>query len=200
MVAFLLVSNSSVLYNLDMNANFPFLEREILQDFASTEGLTNLVEILTHISNNGYEKFSSYISNNGISLPPKTSASILFHGSPFRLEELNSAISLGGQNENKDQALVYASDDPNYAIFLAILDIQSGSASVHTENRKIKLSVDKEFMDGESKFIDGYLYVVDGQNFQSVGNHEHTCSTKVTILFAVKVTRQDLTEPIQTKE
>lgn len=124
--------------------------------------------------------------------------SLVFHGSPKEIESFRTNVSLGGANENKEDALIYASSEPDYAIFLALLDIQKGgSASVTCGNGEVKKSVTVGFVNGESKINEGYLYILDGKDFIAHDNAELTSGAlDLKPIFHIGVTVTDLESSI----
>lgn len=136
----------------------------------------------------GFRKQLENIFN--ISIPD----TIVFHGSSKKIERFQKNISLGGSNENKEEALIYASSEPDYAIFLALLDIQEGgSASVICEGGQVNKSITVGFVNGESCIGAGYVYVFDGANFLSQENSELTSSrSDLKPIFHIKVEATDL--------
>jgi hypothetical protein len=130
----------------------------------------------------------------GVVLPD----SLAFHGSPEDIEEFHANVSLGGANANKEEALIYASSEPDYAIFLALLNIQEGgSASVTCESGEVRKSITVGFVNGESKIGEGYVYVFDGKQFISHDNAELTSNLPgLQPVFSLKATVADLESPI----
>lgn len=124
--------------------------------------------------------------------------SLVFHGSREEIQSFQTNVSLGGGNENKEDALVYASSEPDYAIFLALLDIQEGgSASVTCVTDEVKKSVTLGFVNGDSKIVEGYVYVLDVKDFTEHDNAEFTSdNSDLKPLFSVKVSITDLESPV----
>lgn len=125
--------------------------------------------------------------------------SLVFHGSSVEIDQFKKSISLGGTNENKEEALIYASSEPDYAIFLAILDIQEGgSASVVCEEGQVKKSITVGFVNGASSINAGYVYVFDGADFISQNNSELTSNmSNLKPIFYIKVEATDLESSIE---
>ena len=123
---------------------------------------------------------------------------LVFHGTSEKIENFQTNISLGGANENKEEALVYASNEPDYAIFLGLIELQEGgSASVTCENGEVKKSVTVGFVNGDSKRNEGYIYVLDAKDFIAHDNSEFTSDQSDLLpLFSVKVGINDLESPI----
>lgn len=93
-------------------------------------------------------------------------------------------------------AYIYATDDPNYAIFLAILRLKNGSASVNATAKNAMLVVDLDFVNGPSTLENGYVHVVTTDGFKKTRNREHRANRRVNVLFTIPVTPADLTVPI----
>ena len=143
------------------------------------------------MQNNGFRDSEHVI------LPPR----VLFHGSSKVLNILEPNVSDGGANENREDALIYATDHPEYAIFLSIIDIQeTGRAGVSFgKDDAIDIHVNKEFMDGPSRFVEGYLHVLDATGFTQQENHEFTIGGFLKPLFCIQVQKDDLHTKIAIK-
>lgn len=72
---------------------------------------------------------------------------------------------MGKYGKAKRSAFLYATDDPNYAIFLALLNLENGGASVVATEKESKLAVDLDFVNGPSKIKHGYVHVLSSQSF-----------------------------------
>ena len=130
-----------------------------------------------------------------ITIPPN----FLLHGSINVCKELRPSISEGGVNDNKRSPLIYATDDFDYAIFLAIIDLKDdGRASVvFDENTDdIKLTINLQFVNGQSQIKQGYVHILDSKGFTKQENQEFTSDTLVKPLFAVPVEPEDLQSEI----
>lgn len=91
---------------------------------------------------------------------------------------------------------VYATDDPNYAIFLATLDLRNGRAAVTATSKNTKLSVDLDFVNGASKLKAGYIHILPATGFKKAGNREYVSDQPVKPLCIIPVEPADLTVPI----
>ena len=163
-------------------------------NFIALDGTESLSVVLKQLRDQ--QDFRKKIANIfDISIPD----SIVFHGSSIEIERFQKNISLGGSNENKEEALIYASSEPDYAIFLAILDIQEGgSASVVCEGEYVKKSITVGFVNGESSINTGYVYVFDGADFITQNNSELTSSmSNLKPIFYIKVEAADLESSIE---
>ena len=105
-------------------------------------------------------------------------------------------VSIGRQGKVEQETLVYATDDPNYAIFLALLNLKNGGASVAMNSEEPTLIVDLDFVNGPSKIKNGYVHIVPNQAFKKTKNREYVTNKQVAILLTVPVTFQDLTIPV----
>ncbi len=182
--------------------NNTLISKNLLQDFKKQNKLSSTVEFLFHIQQKRHlQRFYVFCEKNNCILPKFVSSTILFHGSTNMLTMLEPNTSVDQDGKKESLNLVYATDDPNYAIFLAILDIrESGGASVHTpKSRPIKLSISLGFINGPSKFKDGYIHIVSGSDFKKKTNKEYVSNRKTRVLFSVPVSPKDLTVPICVK-
>lgn len=165
------------------------IDRDILLNLTTASSLLNTLTSL--ISDIKVRK--NFEDQTGIVLPEQ----VLFHGSKEICSSLELHISEGGENESKHGPLIYATDEPEYGIFLAILDIKDGMAGVYfDDNDQIRLWIDTDFQNGASGFSRGVLHIVDGMGFKQEPNHEFTIDEKVTPLFCVEVCKEDLVSEI----
>lgn len=133
-----------------------------------------------------------------ISLP----ADFLMHGSTSLLEMLETNVSDGGSNANKTESLVYTTDNPDYAIFLAIIDLKDNGRAgvVFDKNNEIpELSINTQFINGESKIIDGYVHILEGSSFVPNANREFTSNVSIKPLCIIPVSAKDLQQKIIVK-
>ena len=121
------------------------IPRSLIQTFLTRKHLKNVVAFLTYVKKPSNEKeFKNFAKKKGYQLSSieNTKPYILFHG---------------GQNFNKmlkpspSEKLIYATSNPNYAIFLAVIDLQKGgNAGVLSNPKKTKLTIDTSFVNGPS--------------------------------------------------
>lgn len=118
---------------------------------------------------------------------------VLFHGSAT-----DSKVLLP-QSEDAEslKSLVYATSDPNYAIFLAILNLKDASAGVVSTKKGTRLTIDTDFVNGKSTLKPGYVHVISKKGFRKTSNNELVSETETPVLFSLKVTPADLTVPIE---
>lgn len=103
---------------------------------------------------------------------------------------------MGKGGKLEQHAHVYSTDDPNYAIFLATLNLKNGSASVNATKKATTLFVDLDFVNGPSKLKNGYVHVVEGELFRKTKNREYKSNRQINILFTIPVSPTDITVPI----
>lgn len=169
------------------------ISREQVLSFCKQQEITNIPEFLHRVSRQNKEEFTEFISTQTHEkLTLQKTPKLLFHGSTMLHNQLEPII---------EEKLVYATDNPNYAIFLAILNIQEeGSASVLVEEGKALLSISKGFVNGPSQFVCGYVHAISSQGFKESHNGEFVNKKTVPALFAIEVTAADLTEPVYIQE
>lgn len=110
----------------------------------------------------------------------------LFHGSNVKFEQF------------KDGDNVYASDDINYAIFMAIINLRdNGRASAGVDDKgNLQFYIDEDFVNGESFFSTGYVYEVVSNNFSKTKEREYLSEIGIEIVNVREVTIKDLKEYI----
>lgn len=105
--------------------------------------------------------------------------------------------SKGGPNANRNEPLIYASDDPDYAIFLGIIKLRDGWASTSYRNGKKDFVVSIYFVNGESEISDGYVYVLDAESFIEDSLHHFTSPKGQSPLLVIPVKPADLQTKIR---
>lgn len=162
----------------------PLLSRTLLRKFLAQKRLKGIAPFLDYIrSREHLSEFRAFCGKKGIEL--QESEGVLFHGS----QNARSVV------KPKD-SYVYATDDPNYAIFLAVLSLKNGGASVQADREETLLSVDTDFVNGPSRFKEGYVHVLPAQGFRTRKNQEYVKRSPVTPLFLFPVCVEDLTVPV----
>lgn len=154
--------------------------REQLQELLHQNGVATVVQLLNYFK----EK------------PLFGSTGVLFHGSSTANGELAPNESIGIDGKPEGGVHVYATDDPNYAIFLAIIRLRNASAGVTATDDETTLTVDVNFVNGESTIETGYVHIVPSEDFQSTGNREFVSKKVVKSLMVIPVSVDDLTVPI----
>lgn len=171
------------------------LSTKFLTDFCIHKGIKkNIAAFLDYLSKKGLNKTDADLFMLGCGVKEtifKSPQKVLFHGTTKKF----SVLDLGPDEK------IYATDNPDYAIFLGIIKLdRGGNAGVSMDNeKKTKLWVSDGFVNGASKFVSGYIHVVAMDNFKSCGNFEYTTKTKTPILFSIQVTALDLTVPVLVK-
>lgn len=171
----------------------------LLRSFIEQKKLPGTVSFLHFLRRKQYlQDFYSACKRGAYALPQRErpSEKILFHGSPKAQAALVPNASVGAGDRTERNALVYATDDPNYAIFLAVLHLKNGSAGVSAARKNSILTVDLDFVNGPSKLKNGYVHIVSGDLFKKTKNKEYKTDKPVPVLFSIRVTPQDLTVPI----
>ena len=126
-------------------------------------------------------------------------SNFLLHGSLNVCKELKPNVSDGGINDNKKSPLVYATNHSDYAIFLAIIDLKDdgrASVSLNDNTPDIKLTIDLQFVNGQSQIKQGYVHILDSNGFTKQDNREFTSNKIVKPLFSVPVGPEDLQSKI----
>lgn len=180
-------------------ANTITISQKLLKKFIIQKKLSGTVSLLRYLQKKDHLKdFYAFCEQYDYKLQTseQLSSNVLFHGSQKLQFSLIPSVSIGRCGKAEQEAAVYATSDPNYAIFLALLSLKNGGASVTATKKGSKLAVDLDFVNGPSKIKNGYVHIVSNQLFRKTKNKEYITNTPVTILFTVPVTPQDITVPI----
>lgn len=174
------------------------ISKKILKEYLHKNGLAGTAAFLESIRTDvGMSDFYRFCKENECALKEPVPTGVLFHGSQEFLSTLQPNKSVGQNGISEPEDLVYATDDPNYAIFLAVITLENGSASVKVEKNGTVLAVDLDFVNGPSRFEEGYVHVVSGAEFEKTTNTEYVANKDIDVLFSVPVAVNDLTVPIQ---
>lgn len=170
------------------------IPRNIVEGFISRNKLRNTVNFLNYIRKPDHaETFVDYARRRGyaISLPSQSrsrrSSFLLFHGAQRANEHLSPS---------RREKFVYATDEPNYAIFLAVIRLHNASAGVLVTQRRTNLYVDLAFVNGPSSLRNGWVHILPNAGFKKTRNREYASRNSKDVLFAIPVTPSDLTVPI----
>jgi len=138
------------------------IDRQLVQEFMTQENLSDIPSFLTYILKDKAKSFTDFLIVKKMPSRYKKAATLLLHGSQQVVDSIKPRVSIEDSNSDKEQLLlVYATDNPNYAIFLAIIEIQEGdSASVLVKEGETLLSVNKGFIKGFSSCSNGYVYII----------------------------------------
>lgn len=148
------------------------IDREIIDGYCESSG-KSVYELLLDITEIGSQELSDFMVSQGKPEIENKSPGVL-HGSPHLFNKFEPRVSKGGGNKNKEEKLVYASDDPDYSIFMGVIKLRSGMASVGYYSGKIRCSVTLDFVNGDSELSDGYVYVLDNETFVEDSRHHFT--------------------------
>ena len=174
------------------------ISRNLLQIFMRQNKLEETVAFLYFIRHKkNLQSFYVFCKKYNYPLPEPTSNKVLFHGSTKVMTALEPNTSVDQNGRTEQTAFVYATDDPNYAIFLALLNIkENGGASVYAGSRSTKLSISLGFVNGSSKLKDGYVHIIGSSGFKKTKNREYKSNKKIEVLFSIPVSPENLTFPI----
>lgn len=167
------------------------IPKNLLDVFIKNKKLKNIVGFLNFIKNkNNLHDFSEFCQKNNYFITDniKELRSVLFHGSSKKHYILKPDTS--------EEKSIYATDDPNYAIFLATLNLKNGSASVRATKNSTILAIGLDFVNGPSKFKTGYVHIVSKDTFKKTSNREYQTNKPVEVLFSIKTSPEDITVPI----
>lgn len=174
------------------------IHRKLLREFLREKHLHSVVAFLNFIKKgkSNLNDFFDFCGKHDQVLFQPAHGNILFHGSGKAQKFLrpNASVGFGGKRERR--SYVYATNDPNYAIFLATLNLRNGSASVNAQVRNTMLFVDLDFVNGPSKLTGGYVHIVKGEQFKKYKNREYRSGDQVNATFIIPVVPADLTVPI----
>ena len=172
-----------------MLKNNSVIDRKVVDIFIKNYRLKGISGLLKNLQNKSSRKlFINFLSKNQyrISSLINNKEKLLFHGSNIKIKRLIPK-----------ESLVYASDLPDYAIFLAIISLsRTGSAKVNTIKNKTTMGIDQDFINGKSRIVPGYVHVVSSQTFLHQAGKEYISDKPVDVLFSIPVTYRDLDTPI----
>lgn len=190
---FFLKSFAGMIFHMQGNV----ISKNLLQKFMRRNRLFGVVAFLHFIRRkSSLQEFYDFCSQYGQILPKPPRGNVLFHGSSTVRQVLQPNTSMGHGGKRERCSYVYATDDPNYAVFLAVLDLRNGSASVTATARNTVLVVNLDFVNGPSKLKNGYVHVLAGEGFRKTQNREYRTNRPTNILFAIPVNAADLAIPI----
>src|SRR4051812_817948 len=138
---------STILSESETAPNPPLIDRSLVEDYCKKNSMS-VHGLLDGFVKDGVNNFSDYLREVGLNLNIPADARGILHGSQNLFPQFEPRVSKGGPNANKHEPLVYASDDPNYAIFLGIVDLKAGSAGTGYVNGEIQCRISKEFVNG----------------------------------------------------
>jgi hypothetical protein len=165
------------------------ISRKLIESFILQKRLHNVVGLLEYLKSVKHiEIFTDYIRRHekkALIVDPRTK--IIFHGSQSNLEKLKIS---------QEEKLIYATDSPNYAIFLAILNLKNATAGVLIKKGVAHLTIDHAFVNGLSSFKNGWIHILSAKSFKKAENHEYISKQSIPVLFSIPVTPRDLTVPI----
>jgi len=175
------------------------VSRQLLNTYLRQRNLSDKASFLRRLSKRRQrEDFLSFCEDKGLKGINSTHQTdgVLFHGSQINSSTLMPNVSMGKYRVNQKSAFVYATDNPLYAIFLSLLHLRDGGASVETKKETLKLSVDLDFVNGPSKIQKGFIHVVPKNKFVRKGKGEYISKAKVDVLFTMQLKPEDLTVPV----
>lgn len=172
--------------------------RNIVQGYLTEQGGLDIVAFLCQLRDNGIDSFLRFCCSERVEIEPAEKVgTVLFHGAPGLLSVIEPRRSVGENGEKEIEKLVYATDDPNYAIFLSILRLRDARASVNSQQNEPELLVDLDFVNGPSSLENGFVHIVSEKGFRRKTKGEFASSVSREVLFVIEVTPADLTVPIR---
>lgn len=174
------------------------IPRATIEKFIVQKKLHNVVGFLDYVAQrNHLKELLNFIRLRDFGvLPGNITPHFLFHGSSQHHNQLTAISPSKRRVKEIKKLLIYATSDPNYAIFLALLRLKNASASVVSRNGRTKLAVDLAFVNRLSSLGPGWVHLVSGGNFKKILNNEYVSVKPVEVLFAFPVVPSDLTVPI----
>lgn len=175
------------------------VSRKLIILYCQGKGIQNISSMLKEFTDYGIADFINYLSTKGFTgvNPELCEQQVLLHGSNRMVQLFEPRVSTGGGNSNKEEPLVYATDDPEYAIFMATAHQRGGTFGIrYNRHGFITCYVDLTFINGPSSLESGYVYMFPQNLFEKVGKHEFTCPNQVESVLAIPVEPEDLITPI----
>lgn len=177
------------------NKNLPafFIERELVDEYCKLNG-SDIYGFLLDTVRLGINDFLVFIKTKGKVLEIRGDQKVILHGSSNMIYEFKPRVSRDGPNSNQEEPLIYATDDPDYAIFLAILDNKrtKGIPMVYYDQGQIKCSIDLDYAKFADGFNSGFVYLLDKSSFEENSAHHFTSPLKQVPLFAIPIQPRDL--------
>lgn len=174
-----------------------FVSKKLIQKYVRRKKLKGAGQLLQYIQDEKNKlNFFEFLSKEGVFVE-ETKSPFVFHGSTTKVSLLKPQQSMGVDGELERDSYVYATLDPNYAIFLAILDLKDGGAGVVSTVSGTQLTVDRDFVNGKSRFIDGYVHLLAKKGFKKSSNNEYRAEEERKVVLIVEVSPQDLSVPVQ---
>lgn len=174
------------------------VSRELVLQYCQDKGIQGVSSMLRKFTEMGIADFVNYLSQKGfegLGIVAENQK-VLLHGSDKLISVFEPKVSTGGGNSNKEERLVYATEDSEYAIFMAITHQRGGTYGISYKQTGFTCYVDLTFINGPSTLEPGYVYIFNREGFEQVGNHEFTTSNQTGSLLAIPVEPEDLITPI----
>ncbi len=129
---------------------------------------------------------------------------------PSKFFDVKDIVMHGTNNDVADEGLdamysqdglIYSTDDIDYALFLAVIQLsekEGGMASVGYKGAEIHASVDQDFVNGQSQFVKGKIYIFNKNDFKKTkSKHEFVSKTDmIAPLGFVEVDPRDMKVPV----
>ena len=170
-----------------------FIDRDLVDEYCGSKGL-DVYSLLQECVDFGISGFLDFLSKKGIHISIRgNNAKAILHGSGKVISEFEPRVSKGGPNSNQHEPLVYATDDPDYAIFLGIIKLKDeGMAYVGYPGGKVECYTNREFVNGASSLGSGYVYILNNKDFHEDALHNFSNPSSQVPLFAIPVGPADI--------
>jgi hypothetical protein len=172
------------------------LSRSEVEDYIKYKGYTGLRDLLTEITQKGLSEFINYLNNNLVKGIHNTSDRGLLHGSRDLFSLFEPRVSTGGKGLNKQEPLVYATADPEYATFMSVIQLTNGWAGVNYTEGKISCYVGLDFINGGGNINSGYIYVLNKNGFEQQSRNEFTSPEEQEPILIIPTHPKDLEVPV----
>ncbi len=171
-----------------------------LKLFIQKNDLSSVVEFLNFLQDDGIVQFYKFCQNQncaidlGVKTVEELPKKLLFHGAQ-KAQEILTPFA-----QECELSAVYATNNPNYAIFLAVINLYDASAGVVANERSTELIIDIDFVNGQSKLTNGFVHILSANKFHYTTNCEFQANCAINVLFSIPVSPSDLTVPICVSE
>lgn len=170
-----------------------FIDRSLVDEYCGSNAV-DVYALLQETVGEGPSSFLTFLSQKGVELSMNQgNTKAILHGSGNVVSKFEPKVSRGGPNANREKPLVYATDDPDYAMFLAVTRLrEEGMASYGYRNGKPECFVNLGFINGESGFTRGYVYVLNRDGFNEDVEHNFSSPEHQVPIFAIPVEINDM--------
>lgn len=172
------------------------IDRKIIEEYISkTPEINGVADLLDALFEDKADSFWELIKLK------KPKEGVVFHGSSEFFESVSQNVSTGGQNEDRHQALVYATGYADYAIFMGITKgSYYGTTAKLVNNEYVVVPyISPKYINRGGQIVDGFVYVLSKEGFTGK-KWEYSSKNNMELLFILPVKFSDLRVEITLKD